>query len=59
MLKTKVSVLVFWSTSRSEYSVLLEMVNFLIVSAIEISELRTKISFFYCMLDNELLLHLS
>jgi hypothetical protein len=42
MLKTKVTLLVFWGTNSSEYNVLLEMVNFLRVSVTEISELRTK-----------------
>jgi hypothetical protein len=59
MLRTEIRVLVFWGANRSQYSVLLEMVNILRVSATEISELRMKTSFFYCMLDSELVNHLS
>ena len=59
MLRTEMTVLVFWGTSTSQCSILLEMVNILRVSATEISELRTKTSFFYCMLDSEPLHHLS
>jgi len=59
MLRTEITVLVFWGTGSSQYSVLLEMVNILRISATEISELRTKTTFFYCMLDSELLHHLS
>jgi hypothetical protein len=42
MLRTEITVLVFWGTSSSQYSILLEMLNILRVSTTEISELRTK-----------------